>query len=1034
MNRRLLLAVSASALILAGTIPATTLAAGPSGPSRRIDISKIDPSFRPMLAQKDRAVSVVLQLSGAAAIQPGLSRAAQVSRASGLATTQKSVAAAVAKAGGKVVARYQYTYNGLRVRTTVDKLAALSAIRGVVAIRPVRVYERTNAIGVPAIGAPTAWADTGATGAGVVIAVVDTGIDYTHANFGGAGTETAYTSNNPTAVEPGSFPTPKVIAGYDFAGNDYDANGDLGNVDPAPDADPLDCGGHGSHVAGTAAGMGVNADHSTYRGTYTAGTIGDGSAFAVAPGVAPEAKLVALKVFGCEGSTDLVVEALEWVGAYNASHVVGIDIVNMSLGSLFGSNTDPDAVATNALVGSGVVVVASAGNSGSIPYIAGAPAAATKAISVAALDATPTIPMATVDFASSPDIAGINMNAYPGLPVSGVLDAIGDGGTGLLEGCSAGDYAGVTGKIVAIRRGTCAFVDKGAAAEAAGAIGVIVVNRDGTDVADDELPAFLGYNPETFSIPMIGVARNKLAAVIAGDGTSVNLVSSGAQANPTYGQVASFSSSGPGWGDSALRPDVSAPGVSILSTLSGSGWKGTTYSGTSMAAPMTTGAAALVIQGHPAWSPLRVKAALSNTASAASIVGYTPLRAGSGFIRADIAVKSNVTATTSDGTASLSYGYIQATGAWSATKTITITNDGNSRAVYSLASSSGTVKLSASAVSIAAHSSATIKATAAIGATPVKNLCSADPMTSAGCVGLYSRSGAVTATPLNARTGQYALRVPFLVVPRGASSVVTTRSKTWTKSAGKVSGKLIETNASVHAGNADVYALGITDSAGDAKLGTVVTRTQGTDIRAAGVQVLPASVLDDTLPATDRALMFAVNMHDRFSSIAPHEVDVLIDTNADGEPDYDVFGYDYGLATAGVVSGMWVSFVVDLSMGPNGTIIDAWEADAPLNGSTVLLPATASDLGLAAGSGAFRYQVQSFDGLTGAMDATASAPVFDAYAPKQSTGQFKAIAGRSTGKISAWFYRGTVRGWLVVTMDDRNGAAQADIVKISSKP
>jgi subtilisin family serine protease len=1035
MDRRLLLAVGASALVVAASLPAATFAAGPDQPTRRIDVSRIDPSLRPSVRQAT-TVSVILQLDGRPAIQAGLTQAAQRNRARGLVTAQKAIAAAVARRGASVVARYQYTYNGLRVRTSTDRLPELAAIPGVVAIHPVRVYERTNTNGVPYVGGPATWA-SGATGDGAIIAVIDTGIDYTHANFGGAGTEGAYAGNDRTVIEPASFPTTKVIGGYDFAGDGYDADGDLGSVTPVPDPDPMDCGGHGSHVAGTAAGFGVLGDHSTYKGLYTADTIA-GNTWTIGPGVAPEAKLMALKVFGCEGSTDLVVEALEWVGAYNASHTVGIDVVNMSLGSLFGSNTDPDAVQTNNLVASGVTVVASAGNSGPVGYITGTPAAATRAISVAALDSLPTIPLAAVRLPTG-DVPAINMNAHPGLPVGGTtVHILSDGAGGLKLGCSAGDFdAATSGKVVAVRRGTCAFVEKGDLAAAAGAVGIIVVNRDGLDVADDELPAFLGYNPEIFDIPMIGVARNRLATIVAADGAAVTLAATSTAANPTYKGIAGFSSSGPRWGDSWLKADLAAPGVSVLSTAVGSGFKGTMFSGTSMAAPMTAGAAALVIQAHPGWSPLMVKAALSNTASTTDVQGYSVLRSGSGVIQVNRASDADVVATTSDGTASLSYGYVQALGAWSSAKRITITNTSNYRVVYALASSSSTVKLSASTIAIGAHSSATVTATAALSAYSVNALCSPDTWNAyKPCSApLTARSGAVTATPVGARPGQYALRVPFLIVPRGASILTATRGTTWTKSSGRISGRLVLRNTGGHAGTADVYALGTTDPANDAKVLTTVTPVKGTDIRATGVQVLPASTLMAGLPASDRAIYFAVNMHDRFSTAAVHEVDVYVDTTGDGVPEFLVFGYDYGALTTGAFSGEWVSFVVDLNQGPNGTIIDGWAGDAPMNGSTVLLSAAASDLGLAAGSGSFRYKVVTWDGFTGAKDETGMSRAFDAYAPRQSTGQLRTVAKGTSSYVGAWFYRVTnVRGWLVVTMDDRNGAAQADIVGLPSTP
>ena len=715
MNRRLLLAIGASALILASLAPVPALAAGPRGPSRQLDTSKVDKSFRPMLAQPQRPVTVMLQLAGEPAVRAGVTRSAQQSQAKTLRTAQTAISAAVAKQGGKVLARYQYAYNGLRVRTTAGKLEALAAIPGVIAVRPIRVYERTNAIGVPAIGAPTAWQQTGATGAGVLVAVIDTGIDYTHANFGGPGTEGDFTGNDPATIESGTFPTPKVVAGYDFAGNLYDANAEDGTEVPVPDTDPLDCGGHGSHVAGTVAGMGVKADKSTYRGLYNASTIGDGSGFAVAPGVAPEAKLVALKVFGCEGSTDLVVDALDWVAKYNVDHMVGIDVVNMSLGSPFGNYADPDAVATNNLVGAGVVVVASAGNEAAVPYITGAPAVASKAISVAALDAVPTLPMATID-TTGDDIPALNQNGFPGLPVSGTLNVLETGPSEVSIGCDAADYAGVaTGEIVAVKRGTCAFVDKAAFAADAGAAGIIIINRD--DLAADAFPTFVGYDPGVVDIPMIGATNTVPGsdppvemdeALIALDGTAVTLADAAAAANPTYRQITGFSSSGPRWGDSALKADVAAPGASIFSTAVGTGWNGTTFSGTSMAAPMTAGAAALVVQAHPAWTPLKVKAALVNTADAASVVGYTPLRSGSGAIKVDRAAKATVVATTSDGTATLSYGYVQATTGWSSAKTITITNDGSQSASYTLAASNALVKLSATSVTVPARSSVNV--------------------------------------------------------------------------------------------------------------------------------------------------------------------------------------------------------------------------------------------------------------------------------------------------------------------------------------
>ena len=104
----------------------------------------------------------------------------------------------------------------------------------------------------PFIGTTNGWngGKRSATGKGVRIGIIDSGIDYNHAMFGGSGDVADYTKNNPARIESGTFPTEKVVGGYDFAGDEYD-----GTQTPHPDSDPLDCeeNGHGSHVAGIAA-------------------------------------------------------------------------------------------------------------------------------------------------------------------------------------------------------------------------------------------------------------------------------------------------------------------------------------------------------------------------------------------------------------------------------------------------------------------------------------------------------------------------------------------------------------------------------------------------------------------------------------------------------------------------------------------------------------------------------------------------------------------------------------------------------------
>src|SRR5436305_2765405 len=142
----------------------------------------------------------------------------------------------------------------------------------------------------------------------------------------------------------------------DFAGDAYDpsagfpGDSDQNRADsfPQPDANPLDCNGHGTHVAGTAAGLGVTTGGATYAGSYTDSSSDVPtfeSQFSVGPGVAPSATLYALKIFGCGEtgtSSDLITQALDWAAAPDGDPNHHLDVVNVSLGSDFSPPDDPD--------------------------------------------------------------------------------------------------------------------------------------------------------------------------------------------------------------------------------------------------------------------------------------------------------------------------------------------------------------------------------------------------------------------------------------------------------------------------------------------------------------------------------------------------------------------------------------------------------------------------------------------------------------------------------------------------------------------
>lgn len=1035
MNRRLLTAAFGAALIVAAVIPATTSAKAPTVAQRatRVAVPRIDVRLHAGMLT-DKVGDVMVELSAApvivreAAAKAGgtsFTTAQKASIRKSIKSSQNALLARIKTAGGRVLGQVQDAYNGIKVRINLRAVTKLAALPGVKGVHALQIFKMDNTNGVPYIGAPQAWQDYGLTGAGVKIAIIDTGIDYYHADFGGSGNPADYTAADPTTLADGGFPTAKVAGGYDFAGDGYDATAENGSPIPAPDPDPLDCGpahggiGHGTHVAGTAAGEGVLADGSTYTGQYNASTI-SGHSWKVGPGVAPQATLYMFKVFGCKGSTDLTVDAI------NAAVIAGADVISMSLGSALGepSPDDPASVATDNAVKAGVVVVAAAGNSGHNAYVHDSPAAATGAISVAALDALPSFPAAIVSLTSG-DIPAIDMNAAT-LPVTGTIDAITDTPTTLKLGCDAADFTGlVAGTIAVVQRGVCPFVDKGRLAQAAGAAAVVVVNRD--DTAVGALPTYIGSSPSEFTIPMIGTDKTAKAALIAAEGQSATLSSAGNLANPTFKSTADFSSGGPREGDSALKPDVTAPGVSVSSAFVGSGTEAQTLSGTSMATPHTAGVAALVVQAHPTWSPTRVKAAIMNTANATSslIKGYDPRLDGSGVVQPRRAVDTVALATTGFGQASLSFGYDPRVGGLSDTLSVHITNTSAKAITYRLSTSwvgsrlGATVLFSRSTVKVKAHSSNEVKVTIRMRPTAMRALPGADTLPTEAVLAV---EGAITATPTVAGVGRYPLRVPFLVVPRSLSSVDASAASHFSVASGVSTGNVKLTNSGLHSGNADVYSWGYMDPKDGLK---------EVDLRAVGVQSLPGAF--GGLPDADRLLGFAVNTYGQWTDAANGEVDLLVDTNRDGVPDFLVIAADSGLVLTGSANGQVLGFVVELT---GGTLVDIWNVSAPVNGSTMVIYAAASDFGLSDGSGAFDYAVDasSLEGF--GEDATSGTASFDPYHSALSQGDFVALThgGHATLPVSidlAQFADAPALGWMVVTMDDRNGGAQADLVGLA---
>ena len=279
---------------------------------------------------------------------------------------QEALVVRLGQVGGAVEARFSRLANALKVRLPLAQVERLRRLDGVVDVRPVAQFHPLTSTSVPFIGTPKVWnrGNLSATGKGVRIGIIDSGIDYHHAMFGGSGDVADYTKNNPARIESGTFPTKKVVGGYDFAGDAYD-----GTQTPRPDRDPLDCAenSHGSHVAGIAAGMGVLTNGVPYTGGY--GKALNMGKFLIGPGVAPEAKLYALKVFGCKGTTGLSVDAMEWAADPDADGDLSdrLDVVNLSLGNSY-AHPEIREQCRCAPVKLGCVVVRAAGNSGNNFY------------------------------------------------------------------------------------------------------------------------------------------------------------------------------------------------------------------------------------------------------------------------------------------------------------------------------------------------------------------------------------------------------------------------------------------------------------------------------------------------------------------------------------------------------------------------------------------------------------------------------------------------------------------------------------------
>ena len=507
--------------------------------------------------------------------------------------------------GHPVEAVYQYKNVLNAVAVQLEHAEALQAFNlpGVLTVYPDQIRQLETDIGPTLIGAPSIWEGetldgNSSYGEGIVIGVIDSGINHAHPSFADVGND-GYDHVNPNGAgnyfgvcdtDPAyiDFCNDKLIGAYDFTSS----------------GGPEDEDGHGSHTASTSGGNFVEVEIDDLAGgTFTVEI----------SGVAPHANLIAYRVCDDAG------------GCWSSATVAAVDhaiddqanVLNYSISGADDPWNDAVDLAFLDAFTAGIFVSASAGNAGPTantvaktgPWNA-AVAATTHSrilahlVDVAALGGE-MLNIGALDGTGPVITADINAQII----YAGDIDPLN------YEGCTAWTGTPFAGAIGLVSRGTCAFADKVNNLTAAGAVAVLVYNNAGG-------PPIVMGGLEATTIPSMMFSQADGLAVVAlitGDATATALmpVAQGFAYNDDWADImASFSSRGPSdW--EILKPDYSAPGVNILAAVAAYGDDPVQYGfygGTSMAAPHGAGSAALLMALHPDWSPAAIKSAIASTA------------------------------------------------------------------------------------------------------------------------------------------------------------------------------------------------------------------------------------------------------------------------------------------------------------------------------------------------------------------------------------------------------------------------------------
>lgn len=565
-------------------------------------------------------------------------------------TDQLDVQAAVNQVAPTIEYLESFTtvFNGFSAEVEAGFVKEIADLKGVKAVYESTEYQRPEIKpdmihSKELVQAQQVWNDYKYHGEGLVVGIIDTGIDPSHKDMIlSEGIEQSLTQQKVEttiasgSIEDGKFYSEKVPFGYNYMDGNYEIR-DIG-----PDASM-----HGMHVAGTVAANGDEANGGV-------------------KGVAPEAQLLALKVFGNDPlypSTygDIYIKAIDDAIKLEA------DVINMSLGSTAGYvNADnPEQQAVKRATENGVLVAISAGNSdmyGSgyyYPYaenqdyaLTGTPSVTKESLGVASFDNSKITAYSYTYNVNEVALGrAIYLMANDVDPLKGEKTSfeVVDAGLGYPEDFEGKDFEG---KFALISRGIIAFTEKGLNAQAAGAAGVIIYNHlDGTINMQSDPNIRIPYMSamKTDGLAMKALLDSGNTVIINFDGEFIDI------ANPTAGSMSSFTSWGP-TPNLDFKPEITAPGGNIFSTLNDNSYG--LMSGTSMAAPHVAGGAALIFEriaeDFPEVSQAQrvqlAKNLLMNTAKPVELKPgqfVSPRRQGAGLMQLANAVETDVMLTES---------------------------------------------------------------------------------------------------------------------------------------------------------------------------------------------------------------------------------------------------------------------------------------------------------------------------------------------------------------------------------------------------